>query len=258
MCAKINRELARLIPEGPVKDILTGLYYSVYYNPKHFKDNGFLIYYRKSAFEFAFESGVRIRACLNLEDEIRRSLLGYIAKHAFKEGEVALDCGAEAGEFAIYAAKAVGPSGRVVIFEPDPLSVEIIKKNIALNGLSNVTLINKGVWNSDAALLYDDKTKMLAENGSVKVSVVSIDNEMRRLGIEKVDFIKMDVEGAEVEAIKGSAGMIKKCRPDLAIASYHDIGGRQSRYELEDILAGMGYSVQTGHPRHITTYATKK
>lgn len=248
------------MPGGPLKDCLTDLYYRVYYNPKHYRKNGFFIRYRDRAFEYVFQSGVRIRTCENLEDEIRRSLLGYIAMHDFRRGETVLDCGAESGEFALYAARSVGGSGKVIVFEPDPVACATIMKNLAINRLDNVQVVNKGVWSIDTVLNYDENKRMLTKDpahtgNAARVEVASIDNELGRMGVDRVDFIKMDVEGSEIEAIKGAAGTIDRFKPEMAIASYHEICGVKSHVELESMLGRLGYSVETGHPRHLTTYA---
>lgn len=265
MCAKFNQILYRIIPDGPVKEGFKSSYYRFYYNRKHFEENEFYVYYRDGHFEYKFDNGVEFSCYEDIADELKRSLKGYLAKHDLRRGETVIDCGAYIGEFTLYAAKAVGPTGRVVAFEPDPAIYKRLAANIALNGIGNVTLLNKGVWSSPGSLKFvGDSVKgysfMAAENDAtaIDVPVVSLDEELGRLGVTKVDFIKMDVEGAELEAIKGMAGTLRAQAPDLAIASYHPVDGAKSCIALEKMLPGFGYKVETGHPRHLTTYAGKK
>lgn len=264
MCAKFNQVLYKILPDGPVKEAFKSSYYRFYFNKKHFKENEFYVYYKNGHFEYKFDEGVKFSSYEDLTDELKRSLKGYLGKHSLRPGETVVDCGAYIGEFTLYAAKAVGESGRVIAFEPDPAIFKKLMANIELNELGNVIALNKGVWSKAGSLKFvGDSIKgysfMSAEKDSlaIDVPVVSLDDELESLNIKKVDFIKMDVEGAELEAIKGSARTLKTENVDLAIASYHSVGGAKSCHELEKILTGFGYRAETAHPKHLTTYARK-
>jgi FkbM family methyltransferase len=264
MCAKFNQILYKIIPDGPVKELFKSSYYRFYYNAKHFKENEFYVYYKDGHFLYKFDNGVEFSSYEDIADELKRSLNGYLARHDIKKGEIIADCGAYIGEFTLYAAKAVGPSGKVIAFEPDPAIYKKLAANIALNGLTNVTALNKGVWSKASTLKFvGDSLKgysfMAADKdaGAIDVPVVALDDELKRLALPKVDFIKMDVEGAELEAIKGASGTLEAQKVDLAIASYHPVDGVKSCYELEKILTGLGYKAETAHPKHLTTYASK-
>lgn len=264
MCAKFNRLLAGLVPQGPVREALKGSYYHLYYNRKHFKENNFHVFYSNGHFEYLFPDGVRFASHENMADELKRSLFGYIEKRRLKRGDVVVDCGAYFGEFTLYAAKAAGEEGRVIAFEPDPEVYKRLEANVALNGLSNVLLVRKGVWSKDDALKFtSDDIKghsfMLAQPGerAEALPVVSLDNELARLGVKRVDFIKMDIEGAEIEAIKGARRTLESNDVELAIGSYHKVDGKKTCQELERLLVEFGYSVETSHPSHLTTYANK-
>jgi hypothetical protein len=86
---------------------------------------------------------------------------------------------------------------------------------------------------------------------------VSIDSELEMIGINKVNFIKMDVEGSELEAIKGAEQTLKNNDVHLAIASYHIINSQPSFTELEKLLTLFNYKAVTAFPEHLTTYAAK-
>jgi len=94
-------------------------------------------------------------------------------------------------------------------------------------------------------------------NDIVEVPVVRLDDETNRLGIQKVDFIKMDIEGAEIEALNGGTSLLKRKCVNLAIASYHVVDGSPTCGKLEKILLGLGYNVETANPQHLTTYGWK-
>jgi FkbM family methyltransferase len=164
----------------------------------------------------------------------------------------------------LFAAKAVGKTGKVIAFEPDSLNFEKLKRNIALNHLTNVIAISKGVYCKNALLNFDSShdeaahvlLDMQAEPNS-RVPVVTLDSELDTLGIQRVDFIKMDIEGAEIEALKGAAKTLKSNSVHLAIASYHILNGEQTSSEVERLLISQNYRAMTLFPEHLTTYASK-
>ncbi len=267
---KINRLFFRMIPEGNVKEAMRSLYYRLYYNRKRSRENGFYVYYKKGVFEYRFKNDISFLSCVKVEGELKRSLKGYVRNHEIKSGEVVIDCGADVGEFTLYAAKKVGGSGRVVAFEPDLLMYDKLKLNIQLNRLDNVTIVNKGVWSNKTVLKFinaekkfieaesDPKPVLTDDNDMTGISVVSLDEELKSLGVDKIDFIKRDVEGSEIEAVTGAEDILKNNNPDLAIASYHEIGGEKTCIKLEEMLRGLGYTAETSYPQHLTTYASKR
>jgi len=264
MCAKLSQVLTRLVPEGPLKEAFTSSYYRVYYNRKHFRENGFRVNYKKGHFTYGFDDGVSFASYENMADELKRSLRGYLAKYSLKKGDIVVDCGAYIGEFALYAARAVGPAGAVIAFEPDPTIFGKLKANVMLNGLENVVMVNKGAWSADGVLQFvGDNVRgysfMFADkgHGAIDIPVASLDNELGRLGVKKVDFIKIDVEGAELELIKGAEKTLRGNDVKAAIASYHVVDGKKACAEVERMFRSLGYAAATAHPQHLTTYAWK-
>lgn len=264
MCAKLNQILSRLVPEGALREAFKSAYYGLYYNRKHFKENDFRVYYKGGRFEYRFDEGVEFKSYENMADELKRSLKGYLEKYSLKPGDTVIDCGAYVGEFTLYAAKAVGPSGRVVAFEPGPEIFKRLTANIELNNLKNVTAVNKGLWSKDGLLKcvgdnIGGYSFEFAENnaGDIELPVASLDNELARLKIPRVDFIKADIEGAELEFIEGAGRTLESNDVSLAIASYHTIEGKKSCFGLEKMLMLLGYNARTGNPGHLTTYAGK-
>jgi len=264
MCAKLNQTLEKLLPEGPVRETFKSAYYGLYYNRKHYGENGFRVYYKAGRFEYRFDEGIKFVSNENMSDELKRSLKGYLAKYMPKSGDTVIDCGAYIGEFTLYAAAAVGPAGRVIAFEPDGTIYGKLLANIELNGFRNVTVLNKGLWSRDGTLKFlGDGIKgysfMFSGDaaGAVETPVVSLDSELARLGAARADFIKADIEGSELEFIKGAAKTLKAPGVKLAIASYHTVDGEKTCFKLEKMLKGLGYKAETSHPRHLTTYAER-
>lgn len=152
----------------------------------------------------------------------------------------------------------------VIAFEPDPANIKKLLHNIKLNNISNIIPVNKGLWNKKTQLNFkknDKGSSLIFEenmaNSTINVSVVSLDQELDNLSINNVDFIKADVEGAEIELIKGSKKILLNNKVNLAIASYHQLNGEKTYIRLEKMLNQLGYDSITEFEEHLTTYAKK-
>ncbi|MFA5532788.1 MAG: FkbM family methyltransferase [Candidatus Shapirobacteria bacterium] len=189
---------------------------------------------------------------------------GYLKHYNLQPGDVVIDAGGYEGTFSIYAAKAIGPTGKVIVFEPDTGNCEKLKQNIILNGLKNIIIINKALWSKDKKLKFNNKHTagaslfFNASQYTQEIDAVSLDSELERLGIDHVDFIKMDVEGAEIHAIQGAQKTLELNNLNLAIATYHIVNGEETSTSAEEILNIFGYQSSTEHPEHKTTYGFKK
>jgi hypothetical protein len=86
------------------------------------------------------------------------------------------------------------------------------------------------------------------------VEVTSLDAELERLGLDHVDLLKADVEGAEIEMLKGAKRLLDGGEVRSSIASYHVVDGKMSCYAVEDLLRSHGYEAETNFPHHPTTY----
>ncbi len=111
----------------------------------------------------------------------------------------------------------------IYAFEPDATNMQKCKETLDGTALdqSRVHLIPKGVWSEDAVLRFAEEgtgRSKLTEDGEQSVEVTSIDSALQG---GPATFIKMDVEGAELEALKGAAATIQKYRPKLAVSLYH-------------------------------------
>ena len=130
-----------------------------------------------------------------------------------------IDCGSYDGESAIAYWNFIGKKCMVYAFEPDPYNFENMK--IKFKDENMVKLINKGCWSSTTTLSFSvngDMSSSLDEEGDQKVDVTTIDEVV---GDSKIAFIKMDIEGAELEALKGAKKTINRDMPILAISAYH-------------------------------------
>ena len=147
---------------------------------------------------------------------------------AVRKGDVVLDCGGFVGDWSHWALQA--GAAKVVLFEPAAGQLECIRRNLAeplRDG--RVVLIPKGVWDREEELVlshWDDNpaghsvTDVRGPLGET-ISLTTIDRVVEELGLDRVDAIKMDIEGAEVRAVHGARRTLARFRPRLAIATEH-------------------------------------
>jgi FkbM family methyltransferase len=143
---------------------------------------------------------------------------------AFREGMNFLDVGAHIGKYTLRASGEVGKEGKVISIEPNPDNFSLLLKNIELNGLTNCIPLNMAAYNRDAEIdLFFGMTPArgsVVENfgrGQCTVKARTLDSVLAEIGIERVDLIKIDVEGAEYEALKGLENTLKDKDPMLII-----------------------------------------
>lgn len=190
-------------------------------------------------------------------------LQGYTEKYMPKAGDIVFDCGAYCGVATYYFSKLVGPLGHVYSFEPDESNHAVLLQNIAKHNLTNVTPIKKGVYGETTTLSFTSTSSansMLArsENSdTVAIDVLSLADAYKQFGLTRLDFVKMDIEGAELEVIEGAKDFLKEKNVHFAIASYHNRDTQQTYIKLEKMFSAIGYKVETGFPRHLTTWASK-
>lgn len=122
----------------------------------------------------------------------------------------------------------VGSEGFVYGFEPVPQYAKEIEQNIKEDGYKNAKVYPYGVWseNTTKDLYFGELSSSFVlpcydDPPTVKVKLISLDSFVEQNNIKKVDLIKMDVEGAETEALKGAENIIRQHKPKLVIAVYH-------------------------------------
>ncbi|MBN2095718.1 MAG: FkbM family methyltransferase [Candidatus Aenigmarchaeota archaeon] len=191
---------------------------------------------------------------------------GYLKKYTLKKGDVVIDAGAYLGNFSKYASERVGEAGKVIAFEPDPENFKKLKQNLI--GFKNVILVQKGLFDFDGKItlnrnpIFGSLASSVIDNKgskySFKISVATLDNEIKRLGLPSVDFIKMDIEGAELEAFKGMEQTLDKYHPNLAIACYHLREGKETHIHLKKILSKHYSEIKIGNLFHKTLFAERR
>lgn len=186
---------------------------------------------------------------------------GYLKHYKLRRGDVIIDAGAYWGDTTLPFAKMVGRNGKVVALEPIPQICNLLEKNISINGLDNVTILEEALFDTIGLqkFLLTDRWYIVDDHEQSErvypLKTTTIDNLVKRLKLNKLDFIKMDIEGSEIEAIKGAKETINRFHPSFAVASYHVRDGKQTWEVIEPMLKEYGYEVFTEYPSSLTTYA---
>lgn len=147
---------------------------------------------------------------------------------AVQKGDFVLDCGAYVGTFASEALQA--GAKLVVAIEPVPEKIECLRRNFPSEiRAGRLIIYPKGVWDKDDTLplqknhRHSGGDSFVLDRGAAagKLELTPIDRLVKELKLERVDFIKMDIEGAEMRALRGATATIRAYHPALALAVYH-------------------------------------
>ena len=149
-----------------------------------------------------------------------------------RPGDTFYDIGANVGLFTVIGARLVGPGGDVLAFEPHPETARALRHNVALNAFTQVTVIEAAAWReqgrTDLVVRGEPTSARLADvqgrggaESSVPVRLVAIDDLVREGVVRPPAVVKMDIEGAEIEALQGMARTLDDWRPTV-ICEMHD------------------------------------
>ncbi len=164
-------------------------------------------------------------------------------------GDVMLDCGANLGLYALASAGIVGPRGRIVAVEPLPHCARTLARSATESGFANLTVCEAAISDTEGTAELDISTgdtsasivHRRAGEGqrTLTVDTVSLDGLVRRQGLDRVDLVKLDVEGAEDLALTGGQQLLERDRPTIVIEVWNPAAPTIRR--SEDILRAAGY-----------------
>jgi FkbM family methyltransferase len=179
-------------------------------------------------------------------------------RHAVQPGDVVLDCGAGVG---VYTRAALARGARLVVaIEPLPENVECLRRNFAGEVAGGkVVIYPKGVWDKEDLLtikvvpgIHTSGSFAMDFEGAqpaLKLPLTTIDNLVDELKLARVDYIKMDIEGAEQQAVLGARETLRRFRPRMALCTYHRAEDPERIPELVR-AAWPGYRVACGPCTH--------
>jgi FkbM family methyltransferase len=137
--------------------------------------------------------------------------MAFAKHHLMRPGAVVIECGAHHGAQTILLSRWVGDTGRVIAVEPMPENLSILRKNIELNGLTNVTVIEKAAGSVSGQLFMAADSNGSVRNAarnSITVESITLDQLSKELDITP-DFVKIDVEGFEYQILEGCKSILR-------------------------------------------------
>jgi FkbM family methyltransferase len=189
---------------------------------------------------------------------IRKGGLGFIPKPLSPEekflldldweGQTVYDVGGYEGVFTLFFSKSVGSAGRVFTFEPNPANCQRINENIRLNRLTNVQLLQIGLgagkgknqlvfWPDEPArgtinASYQKSLRQKKETACIEIEIDSLDSQIVSNPLPPPDFVKIDVEAAELEVLEGMSRTLNTCRPRLFIEIHSGVDVKRLTHGL--------------------------
>lgn len=179
-----------------------------------------------------------------------------------KSGNVILDVGANSGLYSILYSKLVGRQGAVHAFEPDPNTLILLKENLQINNCENVTIYDFALSNKASKIqmvaIQDDEydafggdsfnyiKEISSANDNSGINAYRLDDLEQFKNIQKIDYIKIDVEGAELLVLQGSLETIRKYKPVIIF----ELSGKWTKrfnykpYEIMVLLRDLGYEME--------------
>jgi FkbM family methyltransferase len=169
-------------------------------------------------------------------------------------GAVVMDCGANQGIYACAFGALVGPHGRVYAFEPQAYAVEALRRNVRLNGFSQVSVEQTAVSNANGTAVLDMSSgpvcaSILKDAGrkkTISVPTLSLTSFAERVDLRRLDLIKMDIEGAEYDALVGASTIIARFKPTIVLeAAPKDVSlPLEKRWDaIVKLLTSYGYTM---------------
>lgn len=226
----------------------------------YFDMNGTRVYFRPSTHSVRNEQALYRGALQILREAFVDESSFFCPEVRIRPGDVVLDVGGNLGTSAMLFSRLAGERGRVVSFEP--VYVDLLERNVRENGLRNVTVVPLAVGDHCGEVEFavtdegiDSRIDPAGRGGLRRtLPLVTIDEYCRREGVDRVDFIKMDIEGAEEAALRGAERTLRTLRPRLSIASYHrdgGFGGDPQHPKLVRLLTDWGYNIREVRQSHI-------
>ena len=162
-------------------------------------------------------------------------------ERSLNDGDVVYDVGANVGVYSLVAARQVGRSGAVFAFEPLPRNLAFLRQHIALNSVENVTIVDAAVGSKSGSAAFEVAAHpamgRLSHEGIQRVDVVVLDELVTARKIPPPSIMKIDVEGGEVEVLKGAEKTLTARHPVIFLATH----GRSIHEQCCRILRDWGY-----------------
>lgn len=176
--------------------------------------------------------------------------VGALFERLLEPGAVAIDVGANVGAHTLSLAVLAGPAGRVLAFEPNPAIRQRLEVNVALNGFRQVEVYACALGDSEARMPLRVPAKGSAEAANpgmaslvaldtphdlVDVGVHTLDAVVSSSGVERIDLVKIDVQGYELPVLRGMAAVLRRFRPAV-VFEYEQWAWERAGEKLADVF----------------------
>jgi FkbM family methyltransferase len=160
-----------------------------------------------------------------------------------RAGDVILDLGSYVGPYSLSAASVIGPSGRVIALEPDETNRRQLERNLTVNNVANCTVVPKAAWRRSGRVGWQAGEQPVWHHVDDRVSestveAISVDDLVAEQNLDRVDWIKLDIEGGEVDALEGAKQTLRRFRPALFVEIH------KTDRALRDLLGSIDYKVE--------------
>ncbi len=218
-----------------------------------------------------FDGGLKV--WLSLSEHMQRRIfwMGYYSNDIIrlldcilKPGMVVVDVGANIGEISMVAARRVGVSGKVVSFEPVTAIANQLTDHVNINNLSQIIVVRKAlghfarehipIYASCGQNVSDENHGLASLYGEGQgssvidyVTMTTLDSTLSELTIDRIDLLKIDIEGGELPCLKGAEQLLRRCHP-MIIVEVQGFSAKKAGWSVDELfsyLEGFGYEFFT-------------
>lgn len=178
---------------------------------------------------------------------------GIYDKYKVSTGQVVVDAGAHVGVYAVKASKNAGENGIIVAVEPHPLNFNLLRINLKINNCRNVTTVNAALAsecgerplflgiNTTAHSTAAHSDTLQSSHDAISVASITLDQLAKQLNLPKIDLIKINIEGATIDMLKGATEVIRLWKPKIVAAVNHYTTEQE---EATRFLNALGFAVK--------------
>jgi FkbM family methyltransferase len=197
-----------------------------------------------SKFDYPLKSGIGFGEFIG---EFEKSEIAFMRK-SLKPGDIFIDVGANGGTFTIIAARQVQNHGHVYAFEPDRRNLKLLRHNLKINNITNVTILECALSNkkgiAQLAIAIDGAMNSLAKTHRTDqqitewqtVKVTTLDDFINEYKIDRVDFVKIDIEGGEKLIFEGAKDIFTSFNQLIIMFEAVDLNTKGFAYSVKDFL----------------------
>lgn len=175
-----------------------------------------------------------------------------IFEKKIKSGDVVFDIGANVGFYSLIASKKIGVKGKVYAFEPAPRNLYYLKKHFEINNCHNAILVSGAVSNKNDMVYFNDgdhpATGFLSnDTGNLLVPTFNLDELIENKKVLAPNLIKIDVEGAEFDVLRGAIKLLNQYHPTIFLSTHNE----KAHIECLSLLRSLNYKLNSLDDLHI-------